>query len=487
MNRPKFFQKPADEQRNRIASQGGSYSLVLTAIILAILIVVNLLVSVLPANLTKLDISSSKLYSITSNTKVVVNALDQDVTIYWIVQSGEEDDVIDNLLSKYESLSSHIEVVKKNPDVYPTFAAQYTDETVANNSLIVVSGERYRYIAYDDIYLSDTSSYYSYYTSTVTAFDGEGAITSAIDYVVNEQLPQAYLLEGHGESDLPSIFSDQVEKENIETSTLSLLTVDEIPEDAACIVIYAPTSDISEAEAEMLREYVSDGGKLLVMAGPTQDSTLDNLYSVIADYGVTPCEGIIIEADRDHYISQAPYILMPDMNSHDITDSLIDDHYYPILPIAGGLTISDSTSGATVTSLLTTSDTAFSKIAGYALTTYDEEDGDIDGPFSVAVSIECSGGGQIVWFCSSNFLDDTYNAYSSGANGDLAMNAMADLIGESEAMAIRSKSLSYNYLTISDSTATRMKIVMIGVLPIAYLGIGICVVCRRREKQNETV
>jgi ABC-2 type transport system permease protein len=210
MNRPKFFQKPADEQRNRIASQGGSYSLVLTAIILAILIVVNLLVSVLPANLTKLDISSSKLYSITSNTKVVVNALDQDVTIYWIVQSGEEDDVIDNLLSKYESLSSHIEVVKKNPDVYPTFAAQYTDETVANNSLIVVSGERYRYIAYDDIYLSDTSSYYSYYTSTVTAFDGEGAITSAIDYVVNEQLPQAYLLEGHGESDLPSIFSDQV-------------------------------------------------------------------------------------------------------------------------------------------------------------------------------------------------------------------------------------------------------------------------------------
>ena len=43
---------------------------------------------------------STKLYSVTSNTKVVVNALDQDVTIYWIVQSDKEDDVTENLLGK---------------------------------------------------------------------------------------------------------------------------------------------------------------------------------------------------------------------------------------------------------------------------------------------------------------------------------------------------------------------------------------------------
>ena len=72
--------------------------------VLALLIVVNLFVSALPTTLTKYDISSTQLYSITSNTKVVVNALEQDVTIYWVVQSGEEDDVIENLLGKYESL-----------------------------------------------------------------------------------------------------------------------------------------------------------------------------------------------------------------------------------------------------------------------------------------------------------------------------------------------------------------------------------------------
>lgn len=94
--------------KNRTALQGGAYSLVITAIVLAILVAVNTLVSALPKNVTQHDISSTKLYSVTSNTKVVVNALDQDVTIYWIVQSDKEDDVIENLLGKYESLSKHI-------------------------------------------------------------------------------------------------------------------------------------------------------------------------------------------------------------------------------------------------------------------------------------------------------------------------------------------------------------------------------------------
>lgn len=78
-----------------------------------------------------------------------------------------------------------------------------------------------------------------------------------------------------------------------------------------------------------------------------------------------------------------------------------------------------------------------------------------------------------------------YNALSSGANGDLGMNALSSMIGESEAMAIRSKSLNYNYLTISESASAMLQAVMIGVFPLAYLGIGICVVMRRRRMQNE--
>src|SRR5699024_9040550 len=125
-------------------------------------------------------------------------------------------------------------------------------------------------------------------------------------------------LEGHGEAELPSTFADQIEKANIETNTLSLLTVDAIPEEADCILIYAPSSDISTEERDMLADYVSGGGKLLVMAGPVEDGILENLYSLLSDYGVEAHEGIVVEADRVRYAFQAPYVLLPDMASHDI-------------------------------------------------------------------------------------------------------------------------------------------------------------------------
>ncbi len=479
MKKWKLLQKEEQPDRNRTAFRGGTYALSITAVVLAILVVLNVLVSALPSSLTKLDISATKLYSITSNTKVVVNALEEDVTIYWIVQSGEEDDVIENLLSKYESLSDHINVVKKNPDVYPTFAEQYTNETVQNNSLVVECGDRSRFIGYDDIYIQEADIYsYTYSTS----FDGEGAITSAIDYVVTDDLPQLYVLEGHGEQELPQNFKEQIEKENIETNTLSLLTVDEVPEDADAILIYEPSSDLSEEEVDMLYEYAEDGGKLMVIAGPTEDGILENLYGLLENYDVETCEGIVVEGNRDRYTMQ-PYVLLPEMSSHEITDSLIEENYYPNMPISQGMIINDE-SGA-VTPLLTTSSESFSKIAGYDLTTYEKEDGDIDGPFAVALSIDCSNEGQIVWFSSAAFLDDMYNALSSGSNSDLAMNALSSLIGESEAMAIRSKSLNYNYLSITDSTASLLKTLMIGVFPLTYLGVGVFVILKRRREQNE--
>ena len=124
------------------------------------------------------------------------------------------------------------------------------------------------------------------------------------------------------------------------------------------------------------------------------------------------------------------------------------------MPISSGLTLSEDSKNGVVTPLLVTSDTAFSKTAGYAMTNYEKESGDIDGPFALAVSIQNAGEGQIVWFTSSYFLEDLYN---------------------------------YNYLTISSSTAALLKVLMIGIFPLLYLGIGVCVVLKRRRLQNESL
>ena len=462
----------------RTAKVGG-YSVVLALIVLAILVAVNVLFSVLPSKFTQFDISAAQLYSLTSDTKVVATNLDKDVTIYWITQAGQESTVLDKLLDRYQDLSDHITVVKKDPDIYPTFAQQYTDETVVNNSLVVECGDKSRYISYDDIYQVDTTSYYT--TGSVSqSFDGEGQITSAIDYVVSDELPKIYLLSGHGEGALSDTFSSELTRSNYETvEDFSLLNVDEIPEDCDTILINAPTSDISDEELTMLRDYVQGGGKLLVLSGPQKNATLTNLDALLADYDVTVNDGVVVDTDREHYAFTAPYVLMPNIGSSDITDPLTEESSHVIVPIAQGLTVGSNSS---VTALLTTSDEAFSKAAGYAMTTYEKEDGDTDGPFTLAVSIEDStAGGKVVWVSTDYLLDDMYNSYSSGANLDLVMNSLSWMIGKNDAVSIRAKSLNNTYLTISSSSATVLKIVMIGVIPVCFLLLGIDEVLRRRK------
>ena len=181
--------------------------------------------------------------------------------------------------------------------------------------------------------------------------------------------------------------------------------------------------------------------------------------------------------------------MITDIQENDITSPLVEGNYYTIVPAAQGMTVGDSGEAA-VTELLTTSEDAFQKEAGYAIETFEKEEGDIDGPFAVALSIACEpeneDSGEIVWVSSSNFIDDMYNAYSSGANLEFTMNALSSMIGENGAVAIRSKSLNYNYLTISESTAATMKLVMIVVIPLAYLAVGVIMVLKRRMR-NEAV
>ena len=466
----------------RTAKVGG-YSFVLSLVVLAILIAVNVLASKLPTSWTQFDISAAQLYSLTSDTKVVVTNLQQDVTIYWISQAGKEDTVIQKLLDRYQELSDHITVVKKDPDVYPTFAQQYTEETVMNNSLVVESGDKNRYISYDNIYQYDTGSYYT--TGSVSqSFDGEGQITSAIDYVVSTDLPQVYLLSGHGEAALSETFADELERSNYETvEDFSLLNVDAIPEECDVLLINAPTSDISDEELTMLRSYVQGGGKLVVLSGPQENADLPNLQALLSDYGVTVNDGVVVDTNRDYYAFTAPYVLMPEIESSDITDPLKDGDYHVIVPIAAGLTVGEDNGGATVTSLLKTSTDSFSKAAGYAMTTYDKEDGDIDGPFTLAVSVEDpNAGGRLLWVASDYLLDDMYNSYSSGANLDFVMNGLSWMIGNTDAVSIRSKSLDYNYLTISSSSAAWLKVCMIGIIPVGFLLLGLDEVLRRRKK-----
>ncbi|MBQ6874826.1 MAG: Gldg family protein, partial [Lachnospiraceae bacterium] len=252
----------------------GSYSMAATAIVIAIAIVINLFVAEIPSKYTIFDTTSTQLFSISDQTETIVENLDMDITIYWIVQDGYEDSTIQTLLEQYEGMSNKVKVVKRDPDVYPTFVQQYASELRYNNSLVVESELRYVFVDYDEIYLyeysySDDYYYTGNYEETVS-FNGEGALTKAIDYVISEDIPKIYHLTGHGETSLSTTYTEAIAKENVELEELILLNQEAVPEDADCILIHAPQSDIADEEKEMLLAYLQAGGKMLLISGISQ-------------------------------------------------------------------------------------------------------------------------------------------------------------------------------------------------------------------------
>ena len=311
--------------------KNGSYSMGITAIVIAVLVVINLIVGQIPEKYTQVDVSTQKLYTISDTTVKYLKDMNTDVTIYHIVQSGKEDSVLEKMLTRYEEESKHIKVEKKDPVLYPNFTSQYTSDDVADNSLIVVAGEKSKVISYSDLY--ETEMDYTTYQTNTTGFDGEGQIDSAISYVTSENLPVIYTLEGHEELELNSSLTDSLQKANYDVQSLNLLTQDAVPEDTGCLLIAAPQKDLSEEETQKIITYMEAGGKVMIFTEYT-GTDMPNLKSVLENYGVTTGDGVIMEGDTGHYIMQRPYYIVPTIDSSDITSDIKSNNRYVLAPIS---------------------------------------------------------------------------------------------------------------------------------------------------------
>lgn len=464
--------------------KNGSYSMAMAAVFIVIVVVINMIVGAIPSKYSQLDVSSSKLYTIGDESKKVLKALDKDVTIYQIAASGSEDDTISNLLSRYKDESKHIKVEVKDPVVNPKFTSEYTTDDLASNSLIVVCGDRNKVINYNDMYSSSVD--YNTWQQTTTGFDGEGQITSAIGYVTSEDLPIMYTLSGHGEKDLDSSFKEDIQKANIDIKELNLLTEGKVPDDADCLMIVSPTSDISEEEKTELLDYLEAGGKAMIFSDYTQDD-LPNFDAVLENYGVKCAEGIVFEGDNQHYGMQMPYYLVPTVNSTDASSETASAGSYVLAPYAQGIQKTDDVRDTvTIDSILTTSDKAYSK-TNMQSSNIEKEDGDVDGPFDLGVAIteklDDDKETQIVYYSTANLMESQVNQMVSGGNEKLLLESLNWMTStdDSNSVSIPSKSLESTSLTVTDYDAAFWKICTIGLIPGVFLVAGFLIWLKRRK------
>ena len=444
-------------------------------------VLMNLIAGKLPSQYLKYDVSDQKLFTTGDRTAEIVKGLDEDITLYLIAQQGSEDATLQELLDRYAGLSSHIKVETKDPVLYPNFVSRYTSENLSENSVLVVGQNRSKAVDYYDIY--QYSMDYSTYSSSLSSFDGEGQITSAIAYVTAEDMPVVYTLTGHDEAELSTTVTSSIEKENIELKSLSLLTEEAVPEDAKAVIIYGAISDISEDEKNKLETYLEQGGQLVMLPGYTDKET-PNLDSLLSDYGIALAEGLVLEGDSQHHLPNYPYYLLPTIQSSTYTSDV--SSRYVLLAFAQGMTESpDISDDLTYESLLTTSALSYSK-TNLESENLDREEGDIAGPFDlgavVTKTIDEDTEAKLIVFSSETLLDEQIDSMVSGGNSTMFLNVMSQLVDHENTVSIEPKSMSTEYLTVSAGSAIFWGILTIILLPLFLLITGGVIWFGRRKR-----
>ncbi len=473
----------------------GSFSMVMTAVVIAAVVILNLFVAELPSTYTKYDLSSLQLYTIGEETEQILSTVDEDINIYILTQRGAEAPNTEELLERYAAMNSHIHVSTVDPIANPGFIANYTEKSLSDNSVIVESAKRSTAIDYNEIYQRQYSEeelyYYYYYGQMPTGtpyFNGELMFTTAIDYVTRDDLPTMYRLTGHGETELGSTYLDYISSENVATETISLLTVDSIPEDCASILINVPTSDLSASDVELLKGYLDEGGNVILVtgAGTFSSAAMPNLASLTEYMGLEAVDGLVVETDRNRYMGYQHYLL-PSLNSSATdgpTTLLTSTDMYVLMNAAHGIV---STGEKSVTPLLSSSAYAYVK-GDLTSDTLDKADGDIEGTVYLGAAVTAEADGtrsdtcKLVWYSSPAISDENADMYVSGGNSSLFVSTVNWMSENKINLSIIAKQMQVEALTVTEADVAIWSPVVIFVIPLAFLVFGFAIWFKRRRR-----
>ncbi|MCR5666592.1 MAG: Gldg family protein [Eubacterium sp.] len=454
------------------------------AVSIVVCVLVNVVVAQLPEAAKSIDITSNKVYTLTDDTLEYLDTLEDDITIYVWVDESSCDETLDKTLNRYEDASKHITVEYVDPNVSPQFYETYTDEAPTENSMIVVNGDKSKVVSYDDVY--ETEINYSTYQYETTGYDGEGLITSAINYVTSTEQPIIYTLDGHGETSLDDSFTSAIEKMNITTQTISLLQEDAVPDDCELLIINGPTSDLNEDDAQKVIDYIEDGGKVLITLSYT-DEDMPNFESILESVGMSTVEGVVLDTNANYYY-QNPFYLIPEILSTDLTSDAADGYLF--MPSAIGLDYStdDLSDNETITPLLSTSDDAISKVDVANATSYEKEDGDIEGPFNLGLWYQNTGDdgegtGEAVVISSTVAFSSDADQIVSGNNLTFFNSIIEEMVDTegTNTVSIAVKDMETEYLTVTQAAARAYGTIAIYLIPIALIAVGIVIWVKRRR------
>lgn len=458
-------------------SKRGSYTLAMTSIVIAIVIVFNMIVNLIPENKRQFDISSTNIYEISSKSKKIINNVDYDVTFYVLAEKSNTDKRIKTFINKYASLSDKIHIKWINPVLHPSALTKYGTE---ENNIVISCKKTNRTttVSFDDI-LASSTSYYST-SSSASSFDGDGQLTSALNYVTSNKEYKAYYTSGHGESSLSSEVTSLLTKSRISTSDLLLMTATSIPDDCDLLIIDGATSDFTKDEVKLLSSYLKKGGKVVTLLAQTNKS-MKNLYGLLKDYGLTVQSGYIADTERSYQGNY--YYLIPNLSVSGDMASGISSNSVMMINSKGMTQSTPVRDSISTDAFMTTSSN------GYAVTEKKQTQGTyvLGATSTESVKVKNSKGKKVtkesrLTVYGSNMLIDEQitSSFSSLENLTLFTNSVTASLDNADNVSISPKSLEVSYNTIAHPGP--FSILVVFVIPVGLIVGGFIVWFRRRRR-----
>ncbi len=477
----------------------GAYSVGLTVLVLAVVIVFNLIIGQIPEAYRNVDVSSTKIYDISDTTRDLLDSLDKEVDMTILAVKDDTDERITTFLSRYAALSDKISAEWIDPVLHPS---ALTDYDTTENTIVVSCADtgKTTTVSFDDILVMDQYSYYYYGTTSYTEFDGEGQLTGAVNYVTNDTDHTIYQTTGHGESTLSTTVTDLMEKNSYTLSEVNLLMTTSVPEDCDLLLMDAPTADLSEDEAQMLRDYLADGGKVMVLFGDTSSADLPNLAGILSEYGIEAADGYIADPTRCYQGNY--YYIFPELSvSGDMADGISSEMV--LLTNAHGMNLNDPQRDTISTSaFMSSSDQAYAvtestqEQGSYALgavaseTIKNEEDsgsGDAEDTSGSSASDDGTADSsaeekesRLTVISAGSLIDQSItDTFPQLENTQLFMNAVTANFDGVQNLSIEAKSLGTEYNTMQH-TGLLSFFVIFGIPAVILIG-GFVVWFRRRR------
>jgi len=435
-------------------------------------------------------VQTSDLYRLSDKTKSVLRALPTNVHFYVFSnpQDSELYGKLDRLLQAYGDVSRRVSftMVDSIRDI-AKFRALVRELSVdAPDTVVVVYGDQKKVLGEMD--LADFRFAHDYNTGgqikKMSQYKAEQAFTSALLELMHPVKLTTQFSVKHGEKSIFVFGADGLSearrflaRDNLEAQPLELVTLQSLtPSNCALLIVAGPTKPFLEAEVNLLRRYLLDGGRALLLLDPELKSGLEDL---LLEFNVKVGNNVVVDPERRLPYASPLQLVAALYGDHPITRRL---QTFTMFFLVRSVAVRDPQNSVNVADeLILTGNKGWGEVKTEGDTFRFNEEEDLPGPVSVGVTVENKKSGmRLIVIGDSDFI--TNCEIVQGANRDLFLNAVNWLLKREFLVAIGTKTVvEMKRLELDSLQLTVVTVLVIGVIPALALVAGLAVWLTRRR------